>query len=126
MELIINDSISSDSAMRDFRPYSSDVVLLCMAIDHPNSLNKIRNFWKAKISDVRLIILVGTKADLRVSDSSNDFITHNQGEDVAREIGAKAYIECSAMNRLGCETVFEIAAMESLKLKPILRNCSLL
>lgn len=42
-------------------------------------------------------------------------ITPEEGEKVAREIGAKRYMECSAKEGTGVREVFDAAIRESLK-----------
>jgi Rho family, other len=43
-------------------------------------------------------------------------VTHEQGGDMAKEIGAK-YIECSAKTGQGVQDVFALALRESMKVK---------
>jgi len=67
------------------------------------------------------IILVGTKLDLRTERSELSLMASQgqqpiqtaEGEQVAREIGAKRYLECSAKTRLGVQEVFDAALKET-------------
>jgi Rho family, other len=68
------------------------------------------------------LILVATKTDLRSDDTTRRMlaaqgqtpVTPDQGQSVAREIGAK-YSECSAKTGKGVHDVFNLALKESLK-----------
>lgn len=68
------------------------------------------------------IILVGLKKDLRddpvaieeMRKKSLRFVTTHDGEAVAREIGAKRYLECSSLSGEGVDDVFEAATRAAL------------
>lgn len=69
------------------------------------------------------IILVGLKTDLRNDQHSLSMlsaqglrpVSHEQGQAVAKEIGAAKYVECSAKTRQGVQEVFDSALREVLK-----------
>ena len=66
------------------------------------------------------VILVGCKADLRPSnqidssDTPRAWVTTEEGERIAEEIGARAYKECSALRMEGVDEVFEVATRASM------------
>ena len=68
------------------------------------------------------ILLIGTKSDLREEDREVKLMASQgqrpiqpaEGEQVAREIGAKRYLECSAKLRIGVDEVFDAALREAL------------
>ncbi|KAJ3230458.1 hypothetical protein HDU81_004482 [Chytriomyces hyalinus] len=68
------------------------------------------------------IVLIGLKKDLRndpavVSELAKSGLTpvsHHQGADMARRIGAVTYMECSARNREGIQELFQAVARASL------------
>lgn len=68
------------------------------------------------------LILIGTKIDLRKDETTRRMlgaqgqtaVTPEQGEAVAKEIGAK-YMECSAKTGQGVKDVFNAALKESVK-----------
>jgi len=77
------------------------------------------------------LILVATKSDLRQDDNTRRMlsaqgqmpVTSEQGEEVAREIGAK-YMECSAKTGSGVQEVFTLALEESMRIRePRPRKC---
>lgn len=68
------------------------------------------------------IILVGLKKDLRqdptaieeMRKKSQQFVGSKQGQDVANEIGARKYLECSSLTGEGVDDVFEAATRAAL------------
>ncbi|CAH9109611.1 unnamed protein product [Cuscuta europaea] len=61
------------------------------------------------------IVLVGTKLDLRddnrylADHMGSNIITPSQGEELRRQIGASAYIECSSKTQQNVKAVFDTA-----------------
>ena len=63
------------------------------------------------------ILLIGTKIDLRTDEESikrlNDLgleaISTAQGMEMSKEIGAKQYMECSALESIGVQSIFDEA-----------------
>ncbi|KAJ3277096.1 hypothetical protein HDV01_000148 [Terramyces sp. JEL0728] len=106
----------------NLRPLSysdTDVVLICFAIDSPDSLDNVATKWHQEV--LRLcrtvpIFLVGLKADLRsdpetilkLKKQDEAPVKYEDGIRVAASIGAQ-YIECSAKTRQGVPNVFEVA-----------------
>jgi Rho family protein len=68
------------------------------------------------------IILVGLKKDLRedpvaqeeMRKKSQRFVTQQEGDAVAKEIGARKYLECSSLSGEGVDDVFEAATRAAL------------
>ncbi|RKP24147.1 GTP-binding protein rhoA [Syncephalis pseudoplumigaleata] len=100
----------------------SNVVLIAYAIDSPDSLDNVTSKW---IDEVRRecpgcpVILVGCKRDLREErltrgESIEQFVTAEQGAEVAKQIGAKRHIECSALTGYHVDKVFEHATRAAL------------
>lgn len=70
------------------------------------------------------VILVGCKVDLRppgphagFPENSRLWVTREEGERVARAIGARAYKECSALMIEGVDEVFEAATRASMLMR---------
>ena len=66
------------------------------------------------------VLLVGCKADLRPSPGSplsHNYVQTSTGQEVAREIGARAYKECSALRGEGVDDVFEAATRASMLMR---------
>eukprot|EP01103_Thecamoeba_quadrilineata_P020312 TRINITY_DN864_c0_g1_i1.p1 TRINITY_DN864_c0_g1~~TRINITY_DN864_c0_g1_i1.p1 ORF type:complete len:201 (+),score=15.33 TRINITY_DN864_c0_g1_i1:59-661(+) len=99
------------SRLRSLSYPDTDIFLLCFSVTWPESLNNIKNKWIPEIKhycpDARFI-LIGTKKDLRVeSTPKSSIIETGQGDVFAKEIGAKAYYECSAFTQEGLKQAFE-------------------
>jgi len=105
------------------RPLSypgTDVFLVCFSIFSPESFeNVLKKLYKEiteHAPDVP-IILVGTKLDLRakpeavqsLKENNQEPISTEKGEALAKKIGAKKYLECSALTQEGLARVFEEA-----------------
>jgi len=140
VELALWDTAGQEDYDR-LRPLSypdTDVILMCFSIDSPDSLENIPEKWTPEIRhfcpDVP-IILVGNKKDIRGDDAAvNEMRKLNQqpvdfpaGQKMAEQIGACAYLECSAKTKEGVREVFEHATRAALttKNKPS-RRCEIL
>mmetsp|Transcript_20153 Transcript_20153/g.56688 ORF Transcript_20153/g.56688 Transcript_20153/m.56688 type:complete len:203 (+) Transcript_20153:106-714(+) len=98
----------------------TDVFLLCFSIDNEPSLVNVKDRWFKEIKHHcpnAPIILVGTKIDLRDEPdlvasreaAGEPLLKPPAGEQMAQEIGALHYLECSALTRAGLKTVFDEA-----------------
>ena len=93
-----------------------DCIFTCLLQWHPEIYHHCPN---------TPFILVGTKVDLRddpdtVADLrkiGKALITRDQGETLARELGAACYMECSSKTLIGLQEVFNEAVRISFKLK---------
>ncbi|KAG8978852.1 Rho GTPase, partial [Tulasnella sp. 427] len=128
VQLALWDTAGQEEYER-LRPLSyskAHVILIAFSIDTPDSLENVTVKW---IEEVRQIcgpsvpvILVGCKADLRPADAphaSEDwanlpYVPRARGEQIAAEIGARAYKECSALRTDGVDDVFEAATRASM------------
>ncbi|KAJ3104924.1 GTP-binding protein Rho1 [Physocladia obscura] len=110
------------------RPLSypeTNVLLVCFAVDNPDSLENVKEKWISEVLHYCPgipIILVACKADLRdnpqaiqeLAKIGKRPLTAQQGIAVANSIGAKKYLECSARTGQGLRQVFEEAARVAL------------
>lgn len=109
------------------RPLSypeTDVVLLCFAVDYPASLANVQDKWVPEVAhfcEGVPYLLVGLKTDMRddpavvaqLAAQGTHPITPAQGAQMAAEIGARRYLECSARRRTGVQQVFDAALAEA-------------
>jgi len=127
VQLALWDTAGQEEYER-LRPLSyskSHIILIAFAIDTPDSLENVQVKW---IEEVRQIcgpsvpvMLVGCKKDLRddaeatgqAMDESR-FVTHERGQAIADEIGAKHYMECSSLRMQGVDDVFEAATRQAM------------
>ena len=93
------------------RPLSypqTDVFLVCFSVISRNSFANVRSKWLPEIKHHAPgvpFILVGTKMDLRAM--SNERVDTNEGLRAASELGAREYLECSALTQEGLLATIE-------------------
>jgi len=127
VQLALWDTAGQEEYER-LRPLSyskAHVILIAFAIDTPDSLENVSVKWVEEVRSICgpsvPVILVGCKADLRPEDaldSSDDptlpYVPRARAEQVAVEIGARTYKECSALRTTGVDDVFEAATRASM------------
>lgn len=106
------------------RPLSypqTEVFLCCFSVVNPESFQNVKDKWIPEILHHSpkgiLIILVGTKADLRddlhvldeLQERNQKPTTLAQGQKLARDVGAIKYLECSAATQSGIQELFDFA-----------------
>ena len=96
----------------------TDVFLVCFDLTNGSSRENILNVWipelRERVGNTTPIILVGTKSE-RIFDEDADrrsyhITSYKQGVQLAKQIGAIEYLECSAKNNECLEAVFHEAA----------------
>lgn len=101
------------------------VILIGFAINTPDSLDNVKHKWVEEANERCPgvpIILVGLKKDLRedpvaieeMRKKSLPFVGTRVATDVAHEIGARKYLECSSLTGEGVDDVFEAATRAAL------------
>lgn len=140
VELALWDTAGQEDYDR-LRPLSypdTEVILMCFSIDNPDSLENIREKWTPEVRHFCPkvpIILVGNKKDLRndaqtireLAKTKQEPVRWEQGDAMAKAIGADAYVECSARTKEGVRDVFEVATKKALqKSKAKKHRCALL
>ncbi|KAG9229094.1 P-loop containing nucleoside triphosphate hydrolase protein [Amylocarpus encephaloides] len=130
VELALWDTAGQEDYDR-LRPLSypdSHVILICFAVDSPDSLDNVQEKWISEVLHFCSglpIILVGCKKDLRYDQktieelhkTSQKPVTPEQGEEIRKKIGAYKYLECSAKTNEGVREVFEHATRAALLTK---------
>lgn len=105
------------------RPLSypqTDVFLVCFSIVSPVSFENVRAKWIPEVKHhcpSSPVILIGTKLDLREDPVTVEKlrarhlqpISHVQGLQMQKDVGAVKYMECSALTQKGLKNVFEEA-----------------
>uniref|UniRef100_A0A914YBH9 Uncharacterized protein n=1 Tax=Panagrolaimus superbus TaxID=310955 RepID=A0A914YBH9_9BILA len=101
------------------RPLSyplTDCFVLCFSLVNYMSFENIKKRWLPELvhhCPNASIILVGTKKDLR-DDPERLSISSEEGHQMAKEINAIKYFECSALTQFGLKDVFDEAICASL------------
>jgi len=125
------------------RPLSypqTDVFLICFNVTSPPSFENVKEKWFPEVRHhcpATSCIIVGTMVDLRddsavlekLSKSRQRPITFEQGERLARELGAVKYVECSALTQKGLKNVFDEAIVAALTETPTTKkkkNCQII
>ena len=104
------------------RPLSypqTDVFLVCFSVTSPASFENVREKWFPEVHHhcpgVPCLI-VGTQVDLREDPSVKEAlrkkgfpaaVSRDQGERMAKELGAVKYVECSALTQYKLKDVFD-------------------
>lgn len=103
------------------RPLSypqTDVFLVCFSVTSPASFENVKEKWFPEVHHhcpgVPCLI-VGTQVDLRddpqvmekLQRQKQRPVVPEQGERLARELGAVKYVECSALTQKGLKNVFD-------------------
>lgn len=104
------------------RPLSypqTEIFLVCFSVVSPESFQNVRAKWLPEIlhhspKDI-LIIIVGTKTDLRddlhvldeLQERKQKAVSFEQGVKLAKEVNAIRYVECSAATQLGIQELFD-------------------
>ncbi|KAL3981470.1 Ras family protein [Acanthocheilonema viteae] len=139
VELALWDTAGQEDYDR-LRPLSypdTDVILMCFSIDSPDSLENIPEKWTPEVRHFCPnvpIILVGNKKDLRndpqmvreLAKMKQEPVRPEQGRAIAEQIGAFAYLECSAKTKDGIREVFEKATQAALQQKKKKKKCVIL
>ena len=122
----INLSLWDTAGQEDYdrlRPLSypqTDVFLICFSVISTTSYENARAKWHPELmrySPNTKYLLVGTKSDLRndpaalqrLKDNKKQPVTYQMGEEMARDIDAVKYMECSALTQRGLKDVFDEA-----------------
>jgi len=99
---------------------STDVFLLCFSLVNPTSFSNVKIKWVREVKNHcqgAKLILVGTKLDMREEKDQLQKLESQgikpvetaDGENLAKEIGAIRYMECSARTQKGLKQVFDAA-----------------
>lgn len=108
IELALWDTAGQEEYER-LRPLSYpdvDILIVCFALDNIISLQNVKDIWFPEVNHFCPgipILLVGTKADL------NSTIDPDLPMQLAYEINAIGYIQCSAKSMFNVKTVFNFA-----------------
>ncbi|CCH62614.1 hypothetical protein TBLA_0H03330 [Henningerozyma blattae CBS 6284] len=119
---------------------STDVFLVCFSVISPPSFENVKEKW---LPEVRHhcpgvpCLIVGTQIDLRndkvilqkLQKQRLRLITREQGAQLARDVRAVKYVECSALTQSGLKNVFDeaiVAALEPPVVKKTKKLCTIL
>ncbi|KAF8290440.1 hypothetical protein DL93DRAFT_1087258 [Clavulina sp. PMI_390] len=109
------------------RPLSyagTDMFLICFSVSTPSSFSNVKDKWFPEVhhhSPGTPWLLVGTHLDVRqdvqlteaLDDQKRPFVSRGDGEQLARELGAFNYVECTALFRQGVHNMLNIVRFHS-------------
>lgn len=107
----LHDTAGQEDYERVRRLFYKDAncFMVCYSVDHRTSFDNILSKWIPELQPdghCVPIVLVATKKDLR--GGRGDFVTTEEGEELARQINANMFLECSAKENIMIkETVYE-------------------
>mmetsp|Transcript_67511 Transcript_67511/g.112240 ORF Transcript_67511/g.112240 Transcript_67511/m.112240 type:complete len:257 (+) Transcript_67511:88-858(+) len=113
----LRDTAGSDSYNR-LRPLSytdADVFLMIFSVTSRSSFERVASKWVHEVLHHKPgvpLVLVGTKGDLRRSDT---LVLPEEAFELAASIGAVGYFECSAATQQGLKHVFDEAVRAGLR-----------
>ena len=98
----------------------TDCFIVCFSIISRASFENVKSKWQPEVRHYESkapIVLVATKLDLRgdmvevekLTGRGETMIEEQEGKQLAEEVGAVAYLECSALTQEGLKTVFDTA-----------------
>jgi len=138
IELELWDTAGQEEYDR-LRPLSyrnTDVFLIVFSVVSNVSLDNIRSKWRPEIMHYAKDtpwVLIGSMSDLRDKPEQSQLegkpVSKEQGESLARELGAVNYIECSAKTDKNVKAVFDLAitsVVNPVVKKPKKRQCLIL
>ncbi|XP_063394134.1 ras-like GTP-binding protein RhoL [Cydia fagiglandana] len=130
VEMALWDTAGQEDYER-LRPLSysnTHCFLVCYSVSSRSSYENVIHKWYPELkhfSEAVPIVLVATKIDLRGTDKA--VITTQEGKKLKKKIRAAQLVECSALERLNMDLVFEEAVRAALRKKPVrARACNYL
>ncbi|KAF7684411.1 Rho-related GTP-binding protein RhoA-A [Astathelohania contejeani] len=109
------------------RPLSykdTDLVIICYSIENKDFLPNISGKWVYEIKNycpTAGFFLVGLKKDMRDDETGfinkERLVTYEEGKNIAGEIGAKKFYECSAKTGENVDIIFKDAGKYIMELK---------
>lgn len=130
VEMALWDTAGQEDYER-LRPLSythTNCFLVCYSVGTRSSFENVIHKWYPELKHFNEkvpIVLVATKIDLRASGSA--VITTQEGKKLKKKIRAVQLVECSALERVNMNEVFEEAVRAALRKTPVhKRTCAYL
>jgi hypothetical protein len=105
--------LSKCSEAKQLKHIVCDIIVICFSVIDEVSYQEVRKVWVKQIKQEFPEIpywLVGTQADQRQTTGVRHFqVEYEQGLQLCRKIGAVAYFECSELDDVGAEAMFNCA-----------------
>ncbi|OHT04309.1 Cdc42 like protein [Tritrichomonas foetus] len=99
---------------------NTDVFLMCFSVVDRATYENVKEKWipeviaNTKGKKPPVFIIVGTKTDLRESTPQDQVLSVEDGKELASQVNAVQYVECSALKNNGVKEVFDAAFVEAI------------
>jgi len=104
----LSDAASSHGELRSRFYDSASVYVMLFCLASRMSFESVEEKWRHEVGEAP-ILLVGTKLDLCAELKPSECISYQEGQALARRIGALDYLECSALSGEGVDDVIDAA-----------------
>lgn len=103
-------SAAEYDVMRPLAYQDAHAIIICFSTVDPDSYYSVASKWWPEVYNKAYgvpIILVGTKIDVRMNTPvERPRISYEQGQQLASDIGASEFAECSALTHEGRDYIF--------------------
>ena len=104
--------------LRCFCYKDSEVFVVCYSVNDRDSFESVREFWIPEIKKFLgrkvPVILVATQTDTDF-DPKEDSVSSQEGQELARDIHAEHFVECSSKVKDGVSNIFDKVAVTAIK-----------
>ena len=112
LEVTLVDTAGKEeySRLRSLSYPETNLFLCCFSVASETSFSNIKTKWFPETKHYEpnaSFLLVGTKSDLRDSEEKYDFVTREEAINMAKQLGAIGYVECSSLTGQGLKDVFD-------------------
>ncbi|WAR19657.1 CDC42-like protein [Mya arenaria] len=105
-------------SVRAFSYRDSEVIVVCYSVLEKDSLLNVKDVWVPEARQLtkrkKAIVLIGCQTDMR-EEGNTDHVTTSVGNDLAKDIGADAFLECSSTSMSSISEVFQTVVKTALK-----------
>jgi len=105
--------------VRAFSYKDSEVIIVCYSVTDRDTFRNVKDVWipeaKSHMKRRKPLILIGCQTDLRDENNGEDVVSEQDGAELAKQVSADCFLECSSSSRTGVAHVFQQAIALALK-----------